>query len=262
MAKIFITGSAEGLGSLSAQALVKRGHSVVLHARNAQRAEDARKACPGAKDVYIADLSSMEQTRRLASQLNDNGPWDAIVHNAGIMRTSGSSGSGSGSGSGEDSLPPLFASNTMAPYLLTSLVDPPPKRYVFVSSGMHFGGNAADSALERPEKGCSYSDSKLHDAMLSSWFSRSLAAKGVTCNVLDPGWVPTKMGGSGAPEDINASVATYVLLAEGGGAAEGQSGKYWKSSQPKKCKPEVEDEAKQQKLIASLTRITGVSPPS
>jgi len=257
MSKIFITGSAEGLGSLSAQALVKRGHSVFLHARNTQRAEDARKACPGAKDVYIADLSSAEQTRRLAKELSDNGPWDAIVHNAGVMRVTSSSSSGD-----KDSLPALFATNTVAPYLLTTLVEPPAKRYVFVSSGLHTGGNAADSALENPERDTSYSDSKLHDAMLSFYFARSMAAKGVTCNVLDPGWVPTKMGGSSAPGDINLGVGTYVMLTEGSGAAEGQSGKFWKSSQLYQCKREAEDESKQQKLVDSLARLTGVNPPS
>ncbi|KXJ96380.1 hypothetical protein Micbo1qcDRAFT_170217 [Microdochium bolleyi] len=258
MAKIFITGSADGLGSLSAQALAKRGHAVYLHARNAQRAEDARKACPEAKDVYVADLSSMEQTRRLASQLSESGPWDAIVHNAGIMAQP----SADGGSAADDKLPPLFAANTVAPYLLTALVNPPPKRYVFVSSSMHMGGDPSDAALGNPQQGCSYSDSKLHDALLTFFFTKSLASKGVTCNVLDPGWVPTKMGGSGATEDINDSVGTYVMLAEGSGAAEGKTGKYWKTSREKEPMAEVKDEGKQQILVDSLARITGVGPPS
>lgn len=119
MSKIFITGSSDGLGLLSARTLADRGHKVYLHARNAQRAEDARKACPQATDCLIADLSSTTETESLASQLNEKGPFDAIVHNAGIM-------TGGGDGA-------LFRINTLSPYLLTSLVDPPPKRYVFLS---------------------------------------------------------------------------------------------------------------------------------
>ena len=83
--KIFITGSADGLGSLAAQALVKKGHRVTLHARNAQRAQDAEKACPGADEALVADLSSLEETKQLANELNNRGPWDAIIHNAGVM---------------------------------------------------------------------------------------------------------------------------------------------------------------------------------
>lgn len=123
MSKVFITGSSDGLGLLSARALADRGHQVYLHARNAQRAEDARRGCPQAADCLIADLSSTTETKSLASELNENGPWDAIIHNAGIMR-GGANGA-------------LFNVNTMSPYLLTCLVDPPPKRYVFLSRSVH-----------------------------------------------------------------------------------------------------------------------------
>lgn len=83
MAKIFITGSSDGVGSLAAKALAGSGHTVYLHARNAQRAADARAACPQARDVLVGDLSSVEETKALAGQVNELGPWDAIVHNAG-----------------------------------------------------------------------------------------------------------------------------------------------------------------------------------
>jgi NAD(P)-dependent dehydrogenase (short-subunit alcohol dehydrogenase family) len=120
MGKIFITGSADGLGLMSAQALAARGHQVYLHARNAKRAADARQGCPQAADCLVADLSSPAEAKALASQLNEKGPWDAIIHNAGIMHARPGSGT-------------LFNVNTVAPYLLTCLVDPPPKRYVFLS---------------------------------------------------------------------------------------------------------------------------------
>ncbi|ETS84686.1 hypothetical protein PFICI_02711 [Pestalotiopsis fici W106-1] len=241
MSKIFITGSADGLGLLSAQALASRGHQVYLHARNAKRAEDARRACPQATDCLIGDLSSPAETKSLAEHLNEKGPFDAIIHNAAIMH-GGSRGA-------------LFNINTLSPYLLTCLVDPPPKRYVFLSSSMHQGGDASLSNIEQ----CRYSDSKLHNIMLAFWFSKKFGPA-VACNSMDPGWVPTKMGGSGAPDDINAAVDTYVLLAEGNGAAEGQSGKYWYQKREKSCKPAASDEQKQDQLIKLLQDISGVSP--
>ncbi|KAI0153714.1 short chain dehydrogenase [Pestalotiopsis sp. NC0098] len=242
MSKIFITGSSDGLGLLSAQALASRGHRVYLHARNAKRADDARRGCPQATGCLVGDLSSASETKSLAQKLNEEGPWDAIIHNAGIM-----------SGGGRSA---LFNINTMAPYLLTCLVEPPPKRYVFLSSSMHQGGDGSLSNIEQ----CRYSDSKLHNIMLAFWFAKKFGA-GVASNSMDPGWVPTKMGGSGAPDDIDAAVDTYVMLAEGKGAAEGQTGKYWYQKREKSCKSDASDEKKQDHLIQLLQEISGVSPP-
>ena len=86
MARFFITGSSDGLGSLAARALIKNGHQVVLHARNAQRAKDAAKACPGAETVIVGDLSSLSETNKLAEQVNSLGTFDCIIHNAGLYR--------------------------------------------------------------------------------------------------------------------------------------------------------------------------------
>ncbi|KAK6063420.1 oxidoreductase [Seiridium cupressi] len=242
MSKIFITGSSDGLGLLSAQALASRGHHVYLHARNTKRAEDARRSCPEAADCLIADLSSTSETKSLASQLNEKGPWDAIIHNAGIMR-------GGGTGA-------LFSVNTMSPYLLTSLVDPPPKRYVFLSSSMHQSGDASLRNIEQ----CGYSDSKLHNVMLAFWFARRFGGR-VASNSMDPGWVATKMGGSGAPDDIGAAVDTYVMLAEGKGTAEGKTAKHWYQKREKSSKSAAADEQKQNQLIGLLQDLSGVKPP-
>ena len=61
MAKIFITGSADGLGQLAAKELVNEGHQVVLHARNADRGKYALQKVRGAADVLIADISSIDE---------------------------------------------------------------------------------------------------------------------------------------------------------------------------------------------------------
>jgi NAD(P)-dependent dehydrogenase (short-subunit alcohol dehydrogenase family) len=86
MARIFITGSADGLGTLSARALVKQGHKVVLHARSESRAKDAADACPGAETVLVGDLSSISETKKLAEKVNELGKFDAIIHNAALYR--------------------------------------------------------------------------------------------------------------------------------------------------------------------------------
>ena len=72
MARVFITGSADGLGLMAARLLVEQGHDVTLHARNDARARDAMSALPGARGVVIGDLSSIEETRGVAKQANAN----------------------------------------------------------------------------------------------------------------------------------------------------------------------------------------------
>ena len=119
MSRVFITGSAEGLGSMAANLLIEHGHDVTLHARSDARAEDALASAPGATAALVADLSSIAQTRRLAEQLNELESFDAVIHNAGIgyreprrVVT-------------EDGLAHVFQVNTLAPYLLTALMNRP-----------------------------------------------------------------------------------------------------------------------------------------
>jgi NAD(P)-dependent dehydrogenase (short-subunit alcohol dehydrogenase family) len=125
MAQIFITGSADGLGLLAAKQLIKDGHEVVLHARNQQRAEQALQQVAGAKDILIADLSNIAETKALAEKANAF-TFDAVIHNAGIYQTSAEQ---------------LLKVNTLAPYMLTVLMHRP-KRLIYLSSGMHLSGHA------------------------------------------------------------------------------------------------------------------------
>src|SRR5258706_12989018 len=84
MARIFITGWADGLGQAAARRLVTLGHEVVLHGRSRDRAQQALRAVPGARTALEGDLASIEQTRELARQANEAGPFQAVIHNAGI----------------------------------------------------------------------------------------------------------------------------------------------------------------------------------
>ena len=84
MSRIFVTGSADGLGKMAAQLLIDQGHQVVLHARNKMRAQEALAAVPGAETVAVGDVASISQTRDVAEQINRLGSFDAVIHNVGV----------------------------------------------------------------------------------------------------------------------------------------------------------------------------------
>ena len=197
MSRIFISGSSTGLGLMAADLLAGKGHSVVLHARNADRAEAARLELPRAEAVVIGDLETIAGAKDVAAQVNRLGSFDAVIHNAAV-------GYRESHRVTADGLPHLFAINTLSAYILTALIERP-KRLVYLSSGMH---HHADANLHdilwkkrRWNGSTAYAESKLHDAMLA--FAVARRWPDVFSNALEPGWVPTKMGGSGAPDDMD-----------------------------------------------------------
>lgn len=255
MARILITGSSDGLGSIVAQKLISRGHSVVLHARNAQRAKDASAAAPGAEETVVTgDLSDMASTKAMAKQINDLGSFDCIIHNAGLYQ--------GGFRKTSDGIPALAAVNTLAPYILTALVKKP-KRLVFLSSEMHQSGSAdlSDPLWTKGETGFSdtaaYCASKLHNILFAKAFARRWPD--VQSNALDPGWVATKMGGSAATGSADAAVETYVMLAEGEEESAKKTGHYFrpgkKLGSPQKA---TEDEKLQDRLLEVCGEFSGV----
>ena len=253
MARIFITGSADGLGQLAAKALINLGHQVFLHARNAERAKQALDKVPGAEDVLIADLSSITETKALASKANALGTFDAVIHNAGVYRVSKNS-------VGAEELPVLFAVNSLAPYILTCLIEKP-KRLIYLSSGMHRGGNPNLNNLpvsaNDPNHHVSYSDTKLHDVILAMAVARKWTD--VYSNAIDPGWVPTKMGGAGAPDSLEKGFQTQVLLAVSNDAEAKVSGCYFHHKRQDRYLPAAADAVVQEKFLALCQQITGIS---
>ena len=195
MARVFITGSADGLGLLAAKLLIAQGHQVVLHARNAARAEFVLDKVPGAENVLIADLSSIEETKKLAVDVNEMGHFDVVIHNAGVYQVSSDL---------------IFAVNTIAPYILTALIERP-TRLIYLSSEMHLDGNSNLVDLTYDIDRTSYSDSKMQVLMLSKAVARKWPE--VFVNAVDPGWVPTKMGGTNAPDSLEQGFQTQVWLA-------------------------------------------------
>jgi NAD(P)-dependent dehydrogenase (short-subunit alcohol dehydrogenase family) len=254
MARIFITGAADGLGQLAAKRLVAEGHRVVLHARNRARTAEALAAVPGAEATVYGDLSSIDECRNIADQVNALGVFDAVVHNAGIgyrerrrVET-------------VDGLPHVFAINTLAPYTLSALITRP-KRLVYLSSGMHRSGDPSLEDLlwrERPWNGSSaYADTKLHDAILAFAIARKW--RDVLSNAVEPGWVATKMGGPSAPDDLEAGVTTQVWLASGNDREAMVSGEYFYHQRRKAPVAAVRDPKVQDRLLAECARISGVA---
>ncbi len=253
MARVFITGSSDGLGKMAAQLLLEQGHTVVLHARNEQRGRDAMAAVPGAEGVVLGDLSSIAQTRSVADQVNAMGKFDAVIHNAAVgyqeprrIET-------------EDGLPHVFAVNTLAPYILTALIQRP-KRLVYLSSGLHFQGDASLKDLlwkQRPWQGQpAYSDSKLHDVLLAFAVARRWPE--VFSNALAPGWVATKMGGPRATDDLDQGHRTQVWLAASDDPAAKVSGQYFYHLQARKPKAAAHEAELQEKLLAACREFSGV----
>ena len=256
MSRVLITGSSDGLGLMAGRLLAADGHSVTLHARNQGRADDTRAALPQADGVLVGDLSSTAGMRQVAAQANASGRFNAVIHNAGIgYREPRRVETG-------DGLAQVFAVNVLAPYLLTALIGRP-ERLVYLGSGMHRGG---DPSLDDPQwerrrwNGAqAYSDSKLYDVALA--FAVARRWPGVLSNAVEPGWVPTKMGGPGAPDDMSLAPVTQAWLAVSTDPAAAVTGGYFYHQQPRQAHPAARDVRIQDELLGYCAELAGVELP-
>jgi NAD(P)-dependent dehydrogenase (short-subunit alcohol dehydrogenase family) len=243
MARILITGSADGLGQLSATSLADQGHHVVLHARDAERGRYAKQNVPSADHVISGDLSDIDATKHVAEQANALGQFDAVIHNAGLYQA-----------------PPkdIFRVNTLAPYILTCLIHKP-KRLIYLSSSMHLQGRANLEHFTKDSSRISYSDSKLYVVMLCMAVARTWSD--VYSNAVDPGWVPTKMGGHGAPDDLQQGYETQTWLAVSNDSRAKGSGRYFHHLTERPSNPQASDVRLQEKFLSLCRDITGISFP-
>lgn len=249
MSRILITGSSTGLGLLAARQLAADGQDVILHARTAATAA----TLPGT--VLIADISALAGMQSLADQARALGPLDAIIHNAAVM-------SDDTRNPNADGWPTTFAVNTIAPYVLTALI-PAPRRLVYLSSGMHRSGTPATDDLLWTRRRWSltqaYSDTKLHVTMLA--FAIATHWPGTLSNAVNPGWVPTRMGGAHAPDDLALGADTQAWLAAGTDPAAAVTGRYLHHRRPAAPHPAAEDPAARDALLAALADLTGIPLP-
>jgi NAD(P)-dependent dehydrogenase (short-subunit alcohol dehydrogenase family) len=205
MARIFVSGSSTGLGLLAGKELLAKGHDVIFHARNAARTEGIERELADAPSIVIGDIGTVSGALDVADQVNALGPVDAVIHNAGVagglLRPTA------------DGIPDIFAVNVLAPYILTARIGSP-NRLIYLSSGMHRVLPDLDDVLWRSRRwngSSAYSESKFFVTALA--FAVARLRPEVRANAVDPGWVPTRMGGRGAPDDLGEGCATQVALA-------------------------------------------------
>jgi len=253
MRRIFITGSTDGLGRAAARTLMDEGHEVVLHARSKQRASALADLASRAAGVVIGDLSSAVETRAIADQVNKIGRMHAVIHNAGIYREPARGATPEGHAK-------VLTVNTLAPYILTALIERP-DRLIYLSSGMHRGGAGSLSDVgwtqRRWDTNRGYSESKLYVTALAFAVARRWPK--VLSNAVDPGWVPTKMGGAGAPDDLEMGHLTQTWLAVSDDAAAKVTGGYWHHRKQQSPAAQALDPSFQDQLMSKLHELTGVS---
>ncbi len=218
---------------------------------------DARRALPQARTIVEGDVSTIAGSRLVAEQANKLGRFDAVIHNVGVgyreprrIET-------------EDGLSHVFAINVLAPYLLTALMHKP-KRLVYLSSGMHHGVDAHLDNMQwnnrRWNGSQTYAESKLHDVLLA--FAVARRWPGVLSNSLEPGWVPTRMGGLGAPDDLEQAHETQAWLAAGKDADALVTGKYFYHLRRRAPNPQTQDVALQGRLLDMCEQLSRIPLPA
>lgn len=198
----------------------------------------------------MADVSNISGMKQLASEANKLGSFDTVIHNAGVGYTQPSIRTA-------DGFAHVFAINSLAPYVLTTLMERP-KRLIYVSSGLHYDG---DNSLEdvtwsnrRWSAFQAYSDSKLQNVVLA--FAVARMWKDVESVAMSPGWVKTKMGGSGAPGSAESGASHLIRLASMGHL---ESGRYFAPEVGRGPHSAADDSNVQRRYIRICQSLSGVT---
>jgi NAD(P)-dependent dehydrogenase (short-subunit alcohol dehydrogenase family) len=254
MARVLITGSTVGLGRAAAEALLDEGHDVVVHARSPARAAAVDDLADRGAQVVIGDLASGSETRHVADQVNTIGGIDAVIHNAAVYVDDARVATPEGHAR-------TLAVNVLAPYLLTASIDGP-DRLVYLSSGMHTSGDRSlrdiDWTSRRWNGIQAYCDSKLYVTALAFAVGRRWPTR--HAHAVDPGWVPTRMGGPGAPDDLELGHRTQTWLAVTNDPDTTRSG-YWYHQRRQPPAPAALDKTFHEALLDELACLTGVHLP-
>jgi NAD(P)-dependent dehydrogenase (short-subunit alcohol dehydrogenase family) len=238
MARVFITGSADGLGRAAAQTLLEDGHEVVVHARNRDRLMAVRDLLDRGAAAVVGDPSDLQQTRGVAGQVNRLGRMDAVIHNAGVYTG-----------------PHILPVNVVAPYLLTALIHRP-QRLVYLSSSMHRSGRASLTGMDWSGHRTtgSYSDSKLFVTTLAAAVARVWAE--VFSNAVDLAGCPPRWADLVRPMICGSGHLTQEWLATSQDPDARTSGGYWHHQRRAEPHCSVRDRRFQDQLLEDLAGFT------
>jgi NAD(P)-dependent dehydrogenase (short-subunit alcohol dehydrogenase family) len=274
---VMITGANSGIGRAASLALAKMGATLVMVARNKERGEAARseiirKSQNNSVDLLLADLSSLESVRQLATDFKKKySRLDVLINNAGLFNQRRRVTA--------DGYENTFATNYLASFLLTNLqLDllkaSAPSRIINVSSVGHYNGhiNFDDLNLEEEYGGWkAYGQSKLALVLFTHELAKKLQGTGVTVNAVHPGTVATKIWSRpfGPVGFIMALPKLFMTSPEKGAEtivylasssdAKGLNGEYLEKLKVKKSSDESYDEEIAQRLwdvSAKLTRLS------
>jgi len=270
---IMVTGATDGLGRRVARDLAAEGATVLLHGRRRERAEAAvreigEETGTDGLSYYLADLSSLEDVRRLAEEvISGHERLDVLINNAGI-------GSGPSDGSNrresKDGFELTFAVNYLSHFLLTNLLLPllrgsTPARIVNVASAGQAPIDFDDVMLEHGYDGWrAYAQSKLAQIMFTFSLAERLEGSGVTANALHPAsLMDTKM--------VRESFGYTMSTVEEGAAAterlaisldlEGVSGLYFDGQREARAKDQAYDRQARERLWTLSEDLCGLAPP-
>jgi NAD(P)-dependent dehydrogenase (short-subunit alcohol dehydrogenase family) len=274
---VMVTGANSGIGKAVSLALAKMGATIVMVARNKERGEAARseiirKSQNSSVDLLLADLSSLESVRQLATVFREKYPkLDVLINNAGLFNQRRRVTA--------DGYENTFATNYLASFLLTNLqLDllkaSAPSRIINVSSVGHYNGHIHfdDLNLEKDYGGWkAYGQSKLALVLFTHELAKKLQGTGVTVNAVHPGTVATNIwtrpfGPAGfimaLPKLFMTSpekgAETIVYLASSPDA-KGLNGEYLKKLKVKKSSDESYNEEIEQRLWDVSTKLTHLS---
>src|SRR5690348_9317873 len=178
---------------------------------------------------------------------------DAVIHNAGVFLEPSRSATADGHAR-------TLALNTLAPYLLSALIDRP-DRLIYLCSGLQHTGRGSARCIDWTDRqwnaGQATAESQRQATALALTLAR--AWPDVLSNAVDPGWVPTKMGGPAATGDLEQGYLTQTWLAVSNDPAAAVSGGYWYHRQRQEPAPQARDPAFQDQLMDRLAALTGVA---
>jgi NAD(P)-dependent dehydrogenase (short-subunit alcohol dehydrogenase family) len=243
---VLVTGATDGIGEEIARQMAARGARVIVHGRNSEKAEGAKHRT-GAAEVAVADLASFAQVRRMIEALDTrHDRLDALVNNAGI----GYGTAPRGAGRTEDGHEPTWQVNFLSAFLLTEGLRECLQggRVVHISSGVHSSGEVDLEQPDEPRYATPYAQSKIALVMLAREQGERWGPDGPAVNACSPGWIATKMGGSGGGALADgADTPVWMLTAP---ELEGVTGRYFWQRREEEPNPQVEDADARRALVA------------